>query len=397
MRHSAQELQKHIELISGARLPIVDASASHPAGAIVLRVDKTIGPEAFRIRTMPEGIEISGDGRRGLLYGCYSLLEDVFGCRWYTAKISKIPRKPTLRVGPLNIEEKPAFEYREPFYFEAFNRDWAVRDRTNGNAQHLDDSIGGKVMYGPFVHTFNALVPPDTYFDKHPEYFSMVGGKRMKGYYQLCLTNPDVLKISIARVREWIKDNPKATIFSVSQNDTGGRCQCDACKAVEAEEGAPLGRGAPVRQRGGRRDCEGSSRCLDRHAGLPVDREAAQARAPAAERADSPRPHRRLRSPSARRLRVEQDAAGQPACLGEDHRPALHLALQHELRPLPPASSRPRRDCRDHSAIQEKQRGRHLLRGRQCGRRRRRDVGAEGLPHGQADVGPHARAQAHHR
>ena len=43
---------------------------------------------------------------------------------------------------------------------------------TNGNAQRLDDSVGGKVMYGPFVHTFNALVPPEQYFDTHPEYFS---------------------------------------------------------------------------------------------------------------------------------------------------------------------------------------------------------------------------------
>ena len=199
VRHGALELQKHLELMSGARLPIVDAGASNPAGAITLRVDRTIGPEAFRIRTVPGGIEISGDDRRGLLYGCYGLLEDVFGCRWYTAKISKIPKKPTLGVGPLDITEKPAFEYREPFYWEAFDRDWAVRNRVNGNSQRLDDSVGGKVMYGPFVHTFNALVPPDQYFDTHPEYFSMVGGKRVKGYYQLCLTNPDVLKISIER------------------------------------------------------------------------------------------------------------------------------------------------------------------------------------------------------
>ena len=240
VRHGALELQKHLELMSGARLPIEDG-ASNPFLAITLRVDRTLGPEAFRIRTVPSGIEISGDDRRGLLYGCYGLLEDVFGCRWYTAKISKIPRQPTLKVAEFDITQKPAFEYREPFYWEAFDRDWAVRNRVNGNAQRLDDSVGGKVMYGPFVHTFDALVPPDQYYDTHPEYFSMVSGKRVKGYYQLCLTNPDVLKISIAKVREWIRENPKATIFSVSQNDTDGHCQCDACKAVEVEEGAPSG------------------------------------------------------------------------------------------------------------------------------------------------------------
>jgi hypothetical protein len=241
VQHGAKELQKHLGLISGARLPIVEASASTTAKAITLLVDQTLGPEAFRIRTVPEGIEVRGDDRRGVLYGCYGLLEDVFDCRWYTPKISKIPRKTTLRVSPFDLTQKPAFEYREPFYWEAFDRDWAVRNRTNGNSQRLDDSVGGRVMYGPFVHTFNALVPPDRHFDTHPEYFSMVGGKRMKGYYQLCLTNPDVLKISIEGVRQWIKESPQATIFSVSQNDTDGHCQCAACKAVEAEEGAPSG------------------------------------------------------------------------------------------------------------------------------------------------------------
>ena len=241
VRHGAEELQKHLELMSGARLPIVEASAAKPASAIKLCVDQTIGAEAFRIRTVPGGIEIRGDDRRGLLYGCYGLLEDVLGCRWYTAKIHKIPRESTIGVGPIDITQKPAFEYREPFYWEAFDRDWAVRNRVNGNSQRLDDAVGGKVMYGPFVHTFNALVPPGRYFAAHPEYFSMVNGKRMNGYHQLCLTNPDVLKISIEKVRQWIKENPKATIFSVSQNDTDGHCQCAACKAVEAEEGAPSG------------------------------------------------------------------------------------------------------------------------------------------------------------
>lgn len=162
VRHGAAELRKHIELMSGAKLPIVEAGASNLDGAIMLRIDKTTGPEGFRIKTVPEGIEISGDDRRGLLYGCYGLLEDVFGCRWYTSRINKVPRKPTLKVGPVDLTEKPAFEYREPYYTEAFDRDWAVRNRTNGNAQRLDDSVGGKVMYGPFVHTFNSLVPPNS-------------------------------------------------------------------------------------------------------------------------------------------------------------------------------------------------------------------------------------------
>lgn len=263
MRHGAEEVQNYILRMSGVTLPLFSPEAGWTEwpkgtkGAIVIEDDSVtarregrqpLRSEELRIRTVapkkrgdiPQ-IVISGDNRRGALYGCYALLEDVLGCRWYTATVSKIPQKKTITVGELNIQERPAFEYREPYYTEAFGRDWALRNRTNGNSQNLDESVGGRVSYGAFVHTFNSLVPPETYYDTHPEYFSLINGKRMKGYYQLCLTNPDVLAITIAKVKEWIKANPTATIFSVSQNDTYDNCQCDKCKAIEKEEGAPSG------------------------------------------------------------------------------------------------------------------------------------------------------------
>ncbi|HZT41118.1 MAG TPA: DUF4838 domain-containing protein [Chthonomonadaceae bacterium] len=243
IQHGAQELQRFLKQMSGAELPILTEDEAVGAGDHVIRIeqDPALGEEELRIRTEPPRLILSGGGKRGALYACYALLEDVLGCRWYTARISKIPKSRTIALGPLDIHQKPAFEYREPYYTESLDRDWAVRNRTNGSLQHLDESVGGRVAYGKFVHTFNDLVPPDVYFDKHPEYFSLINGKRMKGYYQLCLTNPDVLKIVIAKVEEWIKENPNATIFSVSQNDTYNNCQCDNCKAVEKEEGAPSG------------------------------------------------------------------------------------------------------------------------------------------------------------
>jgi hypothetical protein len=260
MRHGADELADHLKKMTGADFPVREADVEAAAwpegldGAIVIRDDaraarsenrEPLGPEAFRVRTITNGglprVEITGDARRGALYGCYSLLEDDLGVRWFTSTITRIPSKPTLTLAAIDRTERPAFEYREPFWTEAFDGPWAARNRTNGNSQRLDEKMGGRVRYGAFVHTFNDLVPPDTYFDAHPEYFSLIDGARKKGYYQLCLTNPDVLRISIERVREWIKANPDATIFSVSQNDTGFACQCENCKAVEAEEGAPSG------------------------------------------------------------------------------------------------------------------------------------------------------------
>jgi hypothetical protein len=94
------------------------------------------------------------------------------------------------------------------------------------------------VVYFPFVHSLDTLIPRELYND-HPEYFPLIKGKRVNGYVQRCLSNPDVIKMAKARVREWIKEHPDATIISVSQNDTANWCQCDRCKELDDREGSP--------------------------------------------------------------------------------------------------------------------------------------------------------------
>jgi hypothetical protein len=46
-----------------------------------------------------------------------------------------------------------------------------------------------------------------------------------------------VLRLSVEAVSEWIRQHPEATIYSVSQNDWEGWCECDRCRRVEQEEG----------------------------------------------------------------------------------------------------------------------------------------------------------------
>lgn len=238
-RHGAEEIQNILLQSTGAKLAIVDKPTK--ARSIRILSDPKLLEEEYVIRTTPKGIEIRGGGKRGPMYGCYGFLRDIVGCRWFTSTISKIPKISNLKVGKLEIHERAAFEYREPYFTEAFQRDWDLRNQVNGSAMPLDESVGGKIQYGRFVHTFAELVPPEKYYKDHPEYFSFAKGKRQDGYAQLCLTNPDVLKISIEKVRQWIKENPNATIFSVSQNDTYLNCECDNCKKVDQEEGSPSG------------------------------------------------------------------------------------------------------------------------------------------------------------
>lgn len=258
MEFGAGDLSKHLKLISGADVTVYKQKndLDIPSGydGVILVTDKPadgespIAEEAFRITTevgKPWTIRIYGDDKRGAMYGCYGFLQDVLGCRWFTSSISKIPKMNTITVGKLKIYQKPAFEYREPFYAEALygSKEWLVRNHLNGNSCNLDDSVGGKVRYGihSFVHTMFSLVPPSVYFSSHPEYYALVNGQRVQ-HTQLCLTNPDVLKICIEGVKQWIKDDPTARIFSVSQMDSpSGACECENCKKVREEEGAESG------------------------------------------------------------------------------------------------------------------------------------------------------------
>jgi len=247
-QRGAQELQRFIAEMSGARLPIV-TDASAPQGDLILVGDSTVlrglnagipfdklGAEGFALKIAGRNLIVAGGRQRGTMYGVYTLL-DKLGCRWFTPEVSRIPHQTTIRVNALDETQTPAFEYREPYFTEAWDKEWAARNRTNGNFTRLDASTGGKMLYYPFVHSFYELLPPAKYFKDHPEYYALIDGKRRAENGQLCLTNPDVQRIVVERVREWISEHPEAAIYSVSQNDCEGWCECDRCRKVEQEEG----------------------------------------------------------------------------------------------------------------------------------------------------------------
>ena len=248
-RHAAAELRRYLAEIGGAELPVVDDSTPRQpseiwvgrsgrwsSSAAMLSGDP--GAEAFLIRTGGDHLLIAGAGRRGTLYGVHTFLEKYLGCRWFTPQVSRIPRSRRIAIGPIDDRQAPALEYREPHCSEALDPDWAARNKCNGNFPAFSAGHGGGTRYaGPFVHSFNDLVPVERHFDAHPEYFSEVNGVRLRKETQLCLSNPEVLAIALDKVRQWLSADPEANIVSVSQNDWENPCQCPACRAVDAEEG----------------------------------------------------------------------------------------------------------------------------------------------------------------
>ncbi len=250
-RHAAAELVAFLEQVTGVRLEVV-AKADAKGGRLLVGPDAAkladpaftidgLDADGMVIRTVGNDLILAGGRPRGTLYAVYTFLEDHVGCRWWSSKASTIPRRPTLRAENLDIRFVPKLEYREPFWFDAFDGDWAVRNKANGFRPSLDARRGGGHVYEGFVHTFYELIPPGKYFADHRDWFSKINGKRVKNGAQLCLTNEAMRKELVKNLKAALRKNPTATIASVSQNDCAGNCRCAACAAVDQEEGSPSG------------------------------------------------------------------------------------------------------------------------------------------------------------
>lgn len=175
----------------------------------------------------------------GIVYGVYDLLEDL-GFRFLAPDCTIIPSAPLSMEEGVH-EEKPAFQAREVFWRAAIDGSFAVRLRLNSARSTITPRQGGKLMFYNFSHSFNTLVPVEKWYDTHPEYFSMKNNLRLREKTQLCLSNPDVLRLCKAGVRAWIREHPDCNIFSVSMNDWYNACECPACRAIDEEEGSQAG------------------------------------------------------------------------------------------------------------------------------------------------------------
>jgi len=247
---AATELQTWLKGISGTTLPIVNLDPSYKGPQIILgfnSVTKDKSGEAPPVTTdesyhyvnAGRDILIFGGKRRGTMYGVMAFLENELGCRWYTPGSTVIPKRNELVFTYFDHKESPGIRVRNDFYFEAFDPIWATRNKMNGSMS-APVQPGGIESYWA-VHTFYPLMPPEEFFAKHPEYYSELEGKRVHDHAQLCLSNPEVLKIITERIKKRMRESPEYLIYDVSQNDWYNSCQCSQCQAIVKREGSESG------------------------------------------------------------------------------------------------------------------------------------------------------------
>lgn len=259
-QYAARELTKFLKEIANVEMSTVLDSEPLNNAEIILGCNnsrleelgvvidkKTLGDEGYRILTKGKRVIIAGSSVRGTLYGVYGFLEDYLGCRWYAPDCTVIPRKDTIVIGDVDDTQIPGFQYRELWCYMGTVQ-WGIRNRVNGERlvyESGDDSlkrIGITNIAPSGVHTFFRYVSPQKYFNEHPEYFSEVNGKRLKGpKTQLCLTNPQVVRLVVEGIKKDIQSRPQQKVWDISQMDWGCFCTCNNCSRITEQQGSLSG------------------------------------------------------------------------------------------------------------------------------------------------------------
>ena len=261
---AASEVATYLKKSTGAEFAIVppEQAAGKPmiavgpgAAAPRLGLDAgKLGAEEWVVRSSGQDLLLVGGRPRGTLYAAYHFLEDVVGVHWWTPWAETVPSRPTLRLAALDLRGRPTFRYRDIYmlYGQDGGR-FAARNRLNRDGDSaIASDYGGTLAYGPpyHVHTFFLYFPPKEHFAAHPEWYSLINGKRVGEGAQLCLTNPELRQAFLAKLRNYIATSwaaakaanlPPPLVFSVSQNDWANPCQCEPCQAIAKAEGSEAG------------------------------------------------------------------------------------------------------------------------------------------------------------
>ncbi|MBN9384964.1 MAG: DUF4838 domain-containing protein [Chitinophagaceae bacterium] len=230
VQRAATLLQQYVEKMSGCRLPVTSTLTGENKGILIKEVDG-LKYDGFRINTLSNGaISIEGGKSRGCIYGAVRILDKYLGCHLYSPRYKVIPTSKDLRLPLLREADSSVNSLRIVFTLNEFSDDADLLDwnRITNRFPPFADNY--------YCHTFtHRLLPPDSFYKTHPEYYALIGGQRVPD--QLCMSNPDVVREVIKQMKKDIPLQPDRLYWSVSQADGPLYCRCPDCqKAIDEEK-----------------------------------------------------------------------------------------------------------------------------------------------------------------
>jgi hypothetical protein len=236
--HAAEELRYYLRESSGADIPVT-IEETHDPDRSSLKVGfaptyNDLTEHTIAYYQEGDDLYIYGGNSKSTLYAVYRFLEQELGFMWLSPDSDVIPE-----TKHVSIESGTSYSYtpqittrtvHSRLFYE--NRDFA--DKLGVTYEAFPGYVPG---FG--VHTFHRFMPEASFYEVHPEYYALRGGRRLTT--QLCLSNEDVLRIVIDSVRAIFTRHPETDIISVSQDDNTQYCMCEHCAAIDEEEGSPSG------------------------------------------------------------------------------------------------------------------------------------------------------------
>ncbi len=234
IQDAANILQIYIEKCTDVKLAIVKDYDKNTGTAIELKINKKDSTHFINYQINGTNLIIEGSNAQYLKYAVYEFLEQELSCRFWTPDAEQTPH-----CNKLALDKTLTYYYAPPIHVRTVHSKLYYNNHAFADKQRVTYEAFPNYAPQAKVHTFHRFVPADEYFKTHPEYYALVNGKRRTT--QLCLSNAEVLEIIKQKVAQTFKENPNATVVSVSQDDNTQYCRCEHCVAIDKEEGAPSG------------------------------------------------------------------------------------------------------------------------------------------------------------
>ena len=263
---AAQELQRYIKEMSGAELPIAGQVSKKPVIVLASRPLQQAGgvlgdpreEDHYRLKVDAKKLLIEGASPRAVLFGVYDLLERL-GCGWCVPGDEVVPRHETLEMAPLQVDTRPAFQYRMLLDFPMLSVaqtlgicDWIAKNRMNWVRECANAHGEPKAWYerrervAPELrkrglrlivggHTMHTWVP-ETNFASHPDWFAYDAGQRKAP--TLCVANGEMTAELIKNMQRFLDRCPEVDVIDLWHTDGTVFCHCAKCtRGVLAEGG----------------------------------------------------------------------------------------------------------------------------------------------------------------
>lgn len=221
-------------------------------GEVKIELTKTKLPEgAYHLKIIPheKKIVIKSENEEGFRCGLYSFLEFI-GVRWFSPEMKIVLPNLPITLYPLEEKNIPSFPYRglhicgSPFHFDKKVAEWMNFLKMNRKLTHHEevDIIGKELLKlglkpDTTVHSYSFWISDDRYFQKHPEWFALVGGKRItqKEGGQLCLANKEMRNEFVENIKKFLDKHPEISIVGICPNDGYGWCECEKCRMLDSK------------------------------------------------------------------------------------------------------------------------------------------------------------------